>query len=109
LLGNAVKFTERGMVSLAVSASDAEVTLEVADTGVGIARHQLERIFEPFWQVEQGRTRPHGGTGLGLTVVRELARMMGGDVEVESTPGRGTRFIVRLPRPRPAATNEATG
>jgi PAS domain S-box-containing protein len=109
LLGNAVKFTERGMVSLAVSASDAEVTLEVADTGVGIARHQLERIFEPFWQVEQGRTRPHGGTGLGLTVVRELARMMGGDVEVESTPGRGTRFVVRLPRPQPAATSEATG
>jgi signal transduction histidine kinase len=68
------------------------------DTGIGIAPEHLERIFERFWQVDEIHTRGRGGTGLGLTVTRDLARALGGDVEVESEVGRGSIFRVRLPR-----------
>jgi signal transduction histidine kinase len=71
----------------------------VQDTGDGIAREHLEQIFEPFWQVEQQRSRSKEGAGLGLNVARRLARLMGGDVEVSSETGGGTRFLVRLPAP----------
>jgi signal transduction histidine kinase len=97
LLSNAVKFTERGEVCVSVTREDGTFCVEVADTGIGIAPQHLERIFDPFWQVEQHKTRREGGTGLGLTVTRRLVRMLGGDVRVESEPGRGTRFSVLLP------------
>jgi signal transduction histidine kinase len=101
LLSNAVKFTPAGgrIAVRVVPPRDAEalVRVEVADTGVGIPADRLEAIFDPFVQVEQARTRPHEGTGLGLAISRDLARGMGGDLTLESTPGVGSTFAVSLP------------
>lgn len=97
LLANAVKFTEEGEVSLSASERDGEVVFTVGDTGVGIAPEHLDSIFDAFWQVDQSSTRRAGGAGLGLSVTRRLARVLGGDVSVESEAGSGTSFHVRLP------------
>ena len=113
LLGNAVKFTPAGgSVSIACGstprapseqlASPPWATITVQDTGVGISPNDLERIFQPFVQVDGGYTRSHGGTGLGLTISRNLAQMMGGDITVESVLGEGSRFTVWLPTPSAA-------
>jgi PAS domain S-box-containing protein len=99
LAGNAVKFTERGEVEISAAAEGESVLFRVRDTGPGIAPEHHERIFEPFWQAEQGLVRRHGGSGLGLSVARQLARLMGGDVTVASEPGQGSTFTFRLPRP----------
>jgi signal transduction histidine kinase len=99
LLNNAVKFTETGgSVGLTVLASaDDVVDITVWDTGVGIPADQQDRIFESFHQAGAGiMSSPRDGTGLGLTISRQLARMMGGDVTVESKPGQGSRFTLRL-------------
>ena len=99
LLNNAVKFTETGgSVGLSVLASsDTHVDITVWDTGVGIPEDQQDRIFESFHQAGAGiMSSPRDGTGLGLTISRQLARMMGGDVTVESKPGQGSRFTLRL-------------
>jgi signal transduction histidine kinase len=98
LVANAVKFTDSGTVTIDLECFDDTVAIAVSDTGIGIATEHLERIFEPFWQVEGGTTREAGGTGLGLTVTLRLARLLGGDIAVESTPGVGSTFTVRLPR-----------
>ncbi len=98
LLGNAIKFTDQGSVDVTASATDSDVTLRVRDTGPGIRIEYHETIFEPFRQVEGGHTRRAGGTGLGLSVTRNLARLLGGDVALESTPGTGSTFTVVLPR-----------
>jgi signal transduction histidine kinase len=107
LLGNAVKFTHprgdasgRIEVSCTTSGDDAGafVSIHVRDTGKGIAPNALERIFEPFVQVDQRLTRPHAGVGLGLAISRDLARGMGGDLTAESTPGVGSVFTLSLPR-----------
>jgi len=98
LLSNAVKFTPRGEVVLRTTASpvDADgnttVCFEVTDTGVGIAPDKLERLFDPFTQVDDWSTRPQGGTGLGLAISREFARLMGGQLSVDSTVGQGSTF-----------------
>jgi signal transduction histidine kinase len=97
LLSNAIKFTEAGSVGLAAGVDERGVRLQVSDTGIGIAPEQRERVFEPFWQADHSRTRQAGGTGLGLSVTRRLAELLGGTVEVESAPGRGTTFTVRFP------------
>jgi PAS domain S-box-containing protein len=98
LLGNAVKFTEAGTVRVEVSrAADDTAEVTVRDTGPGIPAHQLDLIFEPFTQGDQSNTREKGGTGLGLAVSRRLARLLGGDVTVESEPGSGSVFTLRLP------------
>jgi len=105
LLSNAVKFTARGEVILEVSLAPgtgdhrerAAIRFEVRDTGIGIAPEKIGQLFEPFRQAEAGTTRAYGGTGLGLTIVRELTRMMQGSVEVDSEPGRGSTFAVTLP------------
>jgi PAS domain S-box-containing protein len=98
LLSNAVKFTEKGRVTLR-SCPDGEgfVQVRVRDTGQGIPEDQQERIFEEFYQIEGGLTRRVGGTGLGLAITRKFTRLMGGDVTVQSRPGEGSEFIVRLP------------
>jgi PAS domain S-box-containing protein len=104
LLTNAVKFTDHGAVSLSAAADGDDVVFRVRDSGIGIPLAHLERVFEPFWQVEQAASRRVGGTGLGLSVTRRLTRLLGGEVTVESTPSQGSTFTIRLPRvPRPAA------
>jgi signal transduction histidine kinase len=97
LLSNAVKFTDRGRIILSGDQRGDQLVITVEDTGIGISSDNFERIFEPFWQVEQKATRRAGGTGLGLTVTRRLAMLLGGDVTVKSTPGEGTTFTICLP------------
>jgi signal transduction histidine kinase len=103
LLGNAVKFTEEGELGLTGRTEGSELVMEVFDTGIGIPPAYLEKIFEPFWQVDGTKTRRAGGTGLGLGVVRQLAHRLGGDVSVRSVERQGSTFTVRIPlHPSPA-------
>jgi PAS domain S-box-containing protein len=102
LLSNAVKFTEKGEVRLRVREAANRFIFQVEDTGIGIADEHRDRIFDSFWQVEQGTTRAVGGTGLGLTITRRLANLLGGDVDVASQLGRGSTFTVWLPAPERA-------
>lgn len=97
LLSNAVKYTDAGSVAVAVQADDGLVHFLVSDTGVGVSKEHLEKIFEPFWQVEHTTTRRSGGTGLGLAVTRQFVDLLGGSISVESTPGSGSTFRVSLP------------
>ena len=97
LLSNALKFTERGGVSLVVGATGGRIRFDVRDTGIGIAADQHDVIFEAFRQADGGSNRKFGGTGLGLSISRDLARLLGGDLQVESTPGRGSTFTLSLP------------
>ena len=103
LLGNAVKFTEKGGVMLRVRPVENAVEFTVADTGVGISAENIERIFDRFWQANQGTSHNVSGAGLGLTVSRRLVQLIGGTLCVESEPGKGSTFSFRIP----AATVEA--
>lgn len=97
LLGNAIKFTHEGHVTLRVQGVDSLLVLEVIDTGIGIDAAGVERIFDPFAQADASTTRRYGGTGLGTTIARQLAELMGGAIEVASRVGHGSTFTVRLP------------
>ncbi|HYI85481.1 MAG TPA: ATP-binding protein, partial [Burkholderiales bacterium] len=98
LAGNAVKYTKRGDVRVALGGeSHHRAELRVSDTGIGISPNQLQYIFEPFWQADTGQRGRDGGTGLGLSVVRRLVQLLGGQVSVESVPGAGSTFIVGIP------------
>ena len=98
LVNNAVKFTTGGEVCLSVSAARrGMIEIMVSDTGIGIPEADLPRIFESFVQVDNATAREQGGTGLGLTIVRSLVEMKGGTIGVQSKPGKGTTFTVRLP------------
>ncbi|HUX14424.1 MAG TPA: ATP-binding protein [Spirochaetia bacterium] len=97
LLRNAVKFTEEGVISIRARITDAYLTIEVEDTGIGIPAEHLPHIFERFRQVDSSSTRRYEGTGLGLTIVREAAELLLGTVAAESEPQKGTCFTVRIP------------
>jgi signal transduction histidine kinase len=101
LMSNAIKFTDRGQVRLTAKAIEHDqgehLLIEVQDSGIGIPPDRLEEIFESFRQVDGGTTRRHGGTGLGLTICRSLARAMGGDIDVASTLGAGSAFTIDIP------------
>jgi signal transduction histidine kinase len=110
LLTNAVKFTGTGgTIELASSVSANAFEISVRDTGLGIHAADLERIFEPFVQLDMAPTRTVAGTGLGLAISRDLAQAMGGSITVESTPGVGSVFTVRLPRTETPSTPRQTG
>jgi len=97
LLSNAVKYTDSGAISVRSESSDGVVNFHVSDTGVGVSEEHLEKIFEPFWQVEHTTTRRAGGTGLGLAVTRQFVDLLSGSLRVESELGRGSTFTVSLP------------
>jgi PAS domain S-box-containing protein len=99
LLTNAVKFTQRGEIELTVSRCGSEFCFAVRDTGIGMTPEQIGRLFQPFEQADNSTTRKYGGSGLGLAISRNLARLMGGDIEVVSTPEAGSTFTLRLPLP----------
>ncbi|HUG89992.1 MAG TPA: PAS domain S-box protein [Planctomycetaceae bacterium] len=123
LVSNAIKFTETGGVRLVVrylACEDGDVMqFDVIDTGIGMSREQQERLFQPFTQADTSVTRRFGGTGLGLTISRRLAHMLGGEITVHSEPGRGSAFRltvdvgtlpgVRLLRPQPGITLSEAG
>jgi signal transduction histidine kinase len=109
LVGNAVKFTKKGEVSVTVDAGTDGVVFSVRDTGIGIPAENLEPIFTPFTQVDSSLTRRFGGTGLGLAICRELVTLMGGDMLVESEEGRGSTFSFSLPLPAESALEEDPG
>ncbi|MFP3555119.1 response regulator [Paraburkholderia sp. SIMBA_049] len=103
LLSNALKFTEHGEVALTVAAGDADtLRFDVRDTGIGIAADKLELIFEAFQQADGSTSRHYGGSGLGLSISREFARLLGGRVSVASEPGKGSVFTLWLPLQGPA-------
>lgn len=97
LLDNAVKYTERGEIRISATKKGEAVQIEVADTGIGIPEEHLTRIFERFYVVDKSRSRLLGGTGLGLSIVKHIVLLHGGEINVESSPGVGTRFTIRLP------------
>ncbi|MGE6497819.1 ATP-binding protein [Cupriavidus metallidurans] len=104
LVGNAIKFTERGSVDLcasveATNAGEGVLVISVADTGIGIAPEDIARLFTPFVQGESGPARRFDGSGLGLTISRQLSQLMGGELMLDSTLGVGTRVTLRVPMP----------
>ncbi|MES2940574.1 MAG: ATP-binding protein [Pseudomonadota bacterium] len=105
LVSNACKFTEGGTIAVAVEPAPGDaLSIAVRDTGIGMAPEQLARLFQPFTQADASITRKYGGTGLGLTISRSFAQMMGGDIAVASTPGEGSTFTLRLPLDARVAT-----
>jgi signal transduction histidine kinase/CheY-like chemotaxis protein len=97
LLSNAVKFTEKGSIHVRVERQADWIVFRVRDTGIGMTPDQLERIFDPFAQADSSTTRKYGGSGLGLAICRQYCRIMDGEIAVESAPGKGSTFVVRLP------------
>ena len=102
LMSNANKFTERGTIT--VNARQAQekggdwITLAVADTGIGMTPEQVGKLFQEFSQASSSTASKYGGTGLGLVISRRFCQMMGGDITVQSEPGRGSTFTIRVPR-----------
>ncbi len=97
LVGNAVKFTEQGQVTITARHTGHEIHVAVTDTGIGIAAEHLPHIFDEFRQADGSTSRKYGGTGLGLAIARKYALLFGGGITVESTPGQGSTFTLRLP------------
>lgn len=99
LLSNAIKYTaEGGTITLAVAEDGGRVAIAITDTGVGIAKQDIPKLFAKFSRINNSLSNSVGGTGLGLYLVRELIRLHGGDVDVESVPGSGSTFIIKLPK-----------
>jgi signal transduction histidine kinase len=102
LMSNANKFTERGTISIDARQGQEDghdyITIAVADTGIGMTPEQTSKLFQEFSQADASTTRKYGGTGLGLAISKRFCQMMGGDITVESEPGRGSTFTIRLPK-----------
>ena len=98
LASNANKFTEKGTVTIAAQAGGDWITIAVTDTGIGMTEEQMGKLFQEFTQASSTTASKYGGTGLGLAISRHFCRMMGGDITVESKPGEGSTFTIRLPR-----------
>src|SRR5262249_39017059 len=102
LMSNANKFTEKGTVTIAAHQRQENsrdwITLAVTDTGIGMTPEQMEKLFQEFSQASSTTASKYGGTGLGLAISKRFCQMMGGDITVESAPGRGSTFTIRLPR-----------
>jgi len=107
LLSNAAKFTEEGEIRVSAWREDGSLKLAVSDTGIGISKEGLERLFEEFRQADTSSTRKYGGTGLGLAISRRLVNLLGGEIAVESEVGRGTKFTLTLPLDLKAAGGRA--
>jgi len=97
LIGNAVKFTHEGEVTINVKSDDKFVYFDVSDTGIGMTQEQVERVFDPFTQADASMSRKYGGTGLGTTISKQLVELMGGSIFARSEKGKGTTFTFRLP------------
>ena len=97
LIDNAIKYTEKGEVFVALKQSDKKVIVKIKDTGIGIPKEHLDRIFERFYVVDKSRSRKLGGTGLGLSIVKHIVLLHNGKIDVKSTPGKGTEFIITFP------------
>lgn len=109
LLSNAIKFTPAGRIILSCSYVEEKLVIEVADTGIGIEPDRYDKLFIPFEQIEAAPNRSYSGTGLGLVIVKRLVEKMEGDIQVESTPGEGSRFTVTLPlQPSPSTRARAS-
>jgi signal transduction histidine kinase len=108
IVGNAYKFTPTGTVTADAEIHGSRVLFRVTDTGIGIPDEARRVIFEEFRQADGSNTRRYGGSGLGLTLARQLARIMGGDIDVDSIPGAGSTFTVVLPVNQPGAATSAT-
>ena len=98
LLSNAIKFTEDGHILIGCRSDSTDIVIAVEDTGIGINKEDLSKLFAPFQQIDTGLTRKYDGTGLGLSICRRLSNKLGGTIEVQSEPGRGSTFTVRLPK-----------
>jgi len=102
LLDNAVKYTPAGgEISLALTRQNGNAEIVVRDTGIGIPEADRQRIFDRFYRVDKARSRAHGGAGLGLSIVRWIVEIHGGDIRVDSTPSAGSTFTVDLPLKSP--------
>ncbi len=97
LLDNAIKYTEEGSITISCKEEDNKLILRIKDTGIGIGKEYLSRIFERFYRVDKGRSRKKGGTGLGLSIVKHIVELYNGNIQVESKPGVGTEFKISLP------------
>jgi len=97
LLNNAIKFTEHGYVALSAEMAPGSLSISVSDTGIGIKTEDLQKLFQPFHQIDTGLARNHEGTGLGLAICGRLTELLGGQINVESEPGIGATFTVTLP------------
>ena len=99
LVDNAVKYTEKGSITIRAWKAQGNIVIQVQDTGIGIAKEHRERIFERFYRVDKGRSRKMGGTGLGLSIAKHVVERYGGELQVSSEGGGGSTFTARFPAP----------
>jgi two-component system phosphate regulon sensor histidine kinase PhoR len=98
IIDNAIKYTEQGEIRISITNEDAQVKIEIEDTGIGIPEEHLSRIFERFYVVDKSRSRKMGGTGLGLSIVKHIVEAHRGTIEIESEVGQGSKFTIILPK-----------